>query len=303
MNDSKPSEDNVQVVQPHPRSAAVFALAVLGAIILTVFAPIQSPLTKNWIVTLVVGSSLLLSVFWVVPSWAPQINRYLWAASRSVSVTYSASVALVSYFLAILVCVVLFFIGYWRYPTMTEHWGALWSVALVSALAPVLIGIYLLLEQAGATKPFRWLDAARLLMTAPKRGQFNDRGRLFILVVATVEIAMIQGGIVLTGGLSVSPFNVLLVLVGTVAAIASERPVYAIITVLLACQAGAATEVIGSYEPPSRAFYPAAHIVIFLLSMAVGLLIDLGRKSRPVPRKSAPRKKRPDRDSVSSRPT
>jgi hypothetical protein len=190
--------------------------------------------------------------------------------------------------------VVLFFVASWRYTTMTEHWGALWSVALVSALAPVLIGIYLLLEQAGATKPFRWLDAARLLMTASKKDQFNDRGRLFILVVAVIEIAMIQGGIVLTGGLSVSPFNVLLVLVGSVAAIASERPVYAILTVILACQAGAATEVIGSYEPPSRAFYPAAHIVIFLLSMAVGLLIDLGRKSRPLNRRSASRRRPPN---------
>ena len=290
MNSSKPPEDVSEVVQPHPLVAAVLAFGLLGATALAIFAPVQSLLTKNWIVTLVVGSSLLLSVFWVVPSWAPKINSYLWTASRSVSATYSASVSLVSYFLAILVCVVLFFIGQWRYPTMTEHWGALWSVALISALAPALIGIYLLLEQAGAIKQFKWLDAARLLLTAPKKDQFNDHGRLFILIVAAIEIAMIQGGIVLTGGLSVSPFNVLLVLVGSVAAIASERPVYAIFTVILASQAGAATEVIGSYEPPSRSFYPAAHIVILLLSMAVGLLIDLGRKSRPVHRRSASRK-------------
>jgi hypothetical protein len=172
---------------------------------------------------------------------------------------------------------------------MTEHWGALWSIGLVSGLFPLLIVIYLGLEQAGATKLFRWLGASRLLMTSKDR--FNDHGRLFVLIVAVIDIAMIQGGIVLTGGLSISPFNVLLVLVGSVAALASERPVYAIFTVILACQAGAATEVIGSYEPPAKDFYPVAHIVILFLSMAVGLLIDLGRKSRPVqPRPASPRR-------------
>lgn len=280
MNNSRPAEDVAEVVQPHPLIAAVFAFAIVGVTILTIYVPIQSPLTKTWIITFVFASVLLLSVFWVIPSWAPKINRYLWISSRSVSVTYSASVSLVSYFLAILVCVVLFYIGQWQYPNMTQHWRTLWSVALVSGLAPMLVVIYLGLEQAGATKTFKWLNARRV-MTASK-DRFNDRGRLFILVVAATEIAMIQGGIVLTGGLSISPFNVLLVLIGSVAAIASERPVYAIFTVILASQAGIATEVVGSYEPPAKDFYPTAHVVIFLLSMLVALLIDLGRKFKPI---------------------
>lgn len=280
MNNSNQAEDVPDVVRPHPRAAAFFVLAIAGATVAMLYKPIQSPLTKNWIVTFVVGSGLLLSLFWVVPSWAPKMNRYLWTASKRISITHSASIALVSYFLAILVCLVLFAIGQWQYPTMTQHWGTLWSIGLVSGLVPLLIVIYLGLEHAGATKLFRWLDAAQLLTTASK-DQFNDRGRLFVLVVAVIDIAMIQGGIVLTGGMTVSPFNVLLVLVGSVAALASERPVYAIFTVILACQAGVATEVIGSYKPPSTDFYPTAHIVIFLLSMAVGLLIDLGRKSKP----------------------
>jgi MFS family permease len=293
VNNSKLAEDVAEVVQPRRLVAAVFAFAIVGATALMIYNPIQSPLTKNWIVTFVVASGLLLLVFWVVPSWTPKINRYLWTASRSVSVTYSASIALVSFFLAILVCVVLFYIGQWWYPTITQHWRALWSVGLVSGLVPLLIVIYLGLVQAGATKLFRWLDAARLLMT-PSKDHLNDRGRLFVLVVAAIDIAMIQGGIVLTGGMSVSPFNVLLVLAGSVAAIASERPVYAIFAVILACQAAVATEVIGSYEPPARDFYPAAHIVVFLLSMAVGLLIDLGRKSRPVDSRPSSRRRPPN---------
>lgn len=290
MNDSKAPEDFSEAVQPHPLVGGILAVVLLAATIFIVVRPIPSQLTKNWLVTLLIGCSLLMALFWVLPSWAPKINIYLWTASRSVLVTYSAAVALASYFLAILVCIVLFSIGTWRYPTMTAHWGTLWSLALVSGVFPVLIGIYLLLEQAGATKRFKWLNAGRLLTIPSKKDQFNDRGRLFVLVVAAIEIAMIQGGIVLTGGFSFSPFNVLLVLAGTVAALASERPVYPIFTVILACEAGAATELVGSYEPPSRAFYPAAHIVIFFLSMAVGLLIDLGRKATPVKRGSPARR-------------
>jgi len=193
--------------------------------------------------------------------------------------------------MAILACLVLFYIAQYRYPTMTDHWRALWTIGLVSGLVPLLVVIYLGLEQAGATKLFRWLDAARMLLT-PSKNQFNHHGRLFILLAAAIDIAMIQGGIVLTGGLSISPFNVLLVLVGSVAAIASERPVYPIFTVILAAQAAVTTEVIGSYEPSSRDFYPTAHIVVFLLSMIVGLLVDLGRKSSPAEQKRTPRKRR-----------
>jgi hypothetical protein len=115
----------------------------------------------------------------------------------------------------------------------------------------------------------------------PSQDRFNDRGRLFILLIAAIEIAMIQGGIILTGGLSVTPFNVLLVLAGSVAAMASERPIYAIFVVALSCHVAVATEVVGSYPPPAQDFYPAAHIVVLLLSMAVALLIDLGRKFQP----------------------
>jgi hypothetical protein len=205
-------------------------------------------------------------------------------------VTYSASVALLSFFIAILVCLVLFYIGQYRHPTMTDHWRALWTIGLVSGFVPLLVVIYLGLEQTGATKQFKWLDAARMLLT-PSKNQFNHRGRLFILLAAAVDIALIQGAIVLTGGLSISPFNVLLVLVGSVAAIASERPVYPIFTVTLAAQAAVTTEVIGSYEPSSRDFYPTAHIVIFLLSMTVGLLVDLGRKSASAEQKRTQRRR------------
>lgn len=281
MTKAKPPQDVAEVVRPNPLVAAVLAAAFAGATAVTIYAPIQSPLVRNWVLTFAAGSGLLLLVFWIFPKWAPKINRYVWTEAKSVSVTYSASVALVSCFGAMLVSLLLLFIGQWRYPTMTRHWPALWSIGLVSALVPLLIVIYLGLVQAGAIKHFRWLAVSRLLMTT-SNNHFNDRGRLFILVVATVEIAMIQGAVVVTGGLSISPFSVLLVLAGTVAAIASERPIYAIVTVLLACQAAAATEIIGSYAPPATDFYPAAHIVVIIVSMVVGLLIDLGRKSRPV---------------------
>lgn len=301
MNESNGSDDTSEIARPHPRIAAILAFAVMGVAAWSLYWPIESLLIRNWIVTFVVASAFLFSLFWVFPKWAPNINGYLWRSARNVSVTYSASVALVSFFVAILVCLVLVYIAQWKYPPMTDHWRALWSIGLVSGLVPLFVVIYLGLEQAGATRRFSWLDAARMLLS-PTRDRFNDRGRLFILIAGTVDIAMIQGGIVLTGGVSISPFNVLLVLVGSVAAIASERPVYPIFTVLLACQAAAATEVIGSFEPPSRDFYPTAHIVVFLLSMAVGLLVDLGRKSSPTESNAEPAQPAVTQDMASSPP-
>jgi hypothetical protein len=193
------------------------------------------------------------------------------------------------------------FTAQWQYPKLTKHWLALWSIGLVSAIVPVLIVIFICLVQAGAINRLPWLNAASLVMTETKE-HLNDRGRVFVLLLAAIDIAMIQGAVVLTGGLSVSPFSVLFVLTGSVAAIASERPVYAIFTVMLACQAAIATELIGSYAPPDMAFYPTAHIIIFALSMVVGLLIDLGRKSRPVDPDAAAGKQVPNQGRVASDP-
>lgn len=280
-------------VVPHPRAAMLFgALGTASAIAIS-YTSGESLLAKNWLSSTMATTALLASAFWAIPKFTPKWNAYLWTEARArVHVRHSIAVALVAFFLAFVAIAILLIVGYFRHHGMTAHWNLLWGLVACAAALPTSIAIFIGLQQIGATRRFEWLNVASLLVER-SQGQaphFNDGGRAFIMAVAAVVIMTIQGGIVLTGGLSGSFFTVLLVSTGSVAAMASERPAYAFFTVLLCWCAAAISEQIGSYEPLPGGEYPAAHFSMFTLTLAIGLLIDMGRKGRNKPRRSRTRR-------------
>jgi len=264
-------------LRQHPVLAAVtLALAALAAYRLLVSDSDQL-LLRNMLATCTAASVMFFVCLLVIPRWAPKINQYLWTEPTHVPVQFSVSVAMVSFVLSFAAILALLYYGKIEHPGITEHWDALWALVFFAAVLPVTIAIFIGLDVAGATDNLPWLNVRRLITTGDPAA-FNDWGRIFIVLVASVTVTAIQGGIVLTGGLSVSPFGVVLVSAVSVAALASERPGYAVLTAFLCWFAAGATEGIGSYEPPSREYYGTAHLIVFTISLGIGLLVDLGRK-------------------------
>lgn len=269
----------------------VFAIICLGVLCIAMISMrslgLDQLLARGWSMTLALTAVILGSMTYVVPRWFPQANHYLWSVpGGGVSVRFSVSVALVAYSLALVAVLVLSIVGQFHYNDMTAHWSSLWLIVGASAILPIVVGMYVGLDQSGAVRRLRWLNIAQLIMDTTTR-QFNDAGRIFILLVLAVTIGAIQGGIVLTGGVAMSFFTVLLVSVGSAAALASERPAYAVFAVVQGWSAAAVIEHTGSYAPLGTSYYPVAHFSMLTLTLFVGLLIDLGRRRRTRDAKAA----------------
>lgn len=267
-----------------PRLALCCTALLIGLSIAAVWQiGMDNLLLRNWLVTSITALCLWIVFIFILPHWASSANSYLWSEPRGrVSLRFSVAVALLAFYIALSVIVGLLAYGQLEQLNVTANPRALWALIGASAVGPTLIGIFIGLSEIGATLRFPWLDFAKPFLV-PSRSQFSDRGRLFVTFMAAITIALIQSGVVLTGGLSASFFSYLLFSAGSVAALASDRPAYAIFTVILAVSAALSTVMIGSYPPPSLAYYPTGHIVLFSLALLVGLLIDLGRKRGPHP--------------------
>lgn len=265
-----------------PKLALCAAVLLVGLLIAAVRQiGMDNLLLRNWLATSITALCLWIMFVFILPHWASSANSYLWNEPRGrVSLRFSVAVVLIAFSIAFIVICGLLAYGQFKGFTVTAHPGALWALIGASAVAPALIAIFIGLSEVDATLRFPWLDFAKPFLV-PSRSRFSDRGRLFVTLMAALTIALIQSGVVLTGGLSASFFSYLLFSAGTVAALASDRPAYAIFTVILAVSAALSTVTIGSYPPPSLAYYPTGHIVLFSVALLVGLLIDLGRKTKP----------------------
>jgi hypothetical protein len=193
------------------------------------------------------------------------------------------AIVVVAYFLGFITSTILLLVGQSKYPEMTVDWHALWGIVFAAVGLPAMFALVIGLNESGATKHFKWLKLTGMFTIRNTAGalDFSDTGRLLFTIIGALSIAMIQGCIVLTGGLSKSFFTVLLVSAGTVATIASKRPVYVCFMLIVSLFAAGSTEWVGSYEPPRTTYYPTAHLVMFVLALMITFLIDFGERLRP----------------------
>jgi hypothetical protein len=269
-------------LRQHPIVAWTAFAFMIGCLVSALYVEgTQRLVTCNLLTT----AAAVFLQFWllmlVLPRFWPRLNSWLWEERQHVPVDASFGRALAAFFLAFGIIFLLVLVAWWKDPGMTASWLTLAVCLGVSAVFPFLLGILFLLQIARAFERLPpAMDLSRFVFVDATRKAFSDWGRLLILTVAAVTLICIQGGIVVTGGLATSFFSVLLVAATNVATLVSDRPIYPLFVLTSVGIIVITTHVIGSYMPPSDVFYPIAHVVVLLLSLFVGVLVEMGRRPR-----------------------